>query len=115
MSRILMSTFFLKWQSGVQGGVLNSNFAIFTTYIKSHTSLIFKEILSRICSFQAFLRGCVHVDVLGDFAMATFVVVYIAMARLILVLNLIKWTLIGNCPIGTLNNTNREGQLRAKE
>ena len=46
----------------------------------------------------------VHVDVHGGFAMATFVDVYIAMARLILVLKLIKWTLIGRRPTGTLNH-----------
>ena len=110
-----MSTFFLSWQSVVHVGVLNSNFAILTTYIKSHTSLLIKEILFWICNFHSFLRRCVFVDVQGDFAMATFVDVYIAMARLILLLKLIRWTLIGRCPIGTLNHSNRDGQSRTKE
>jgi hypothetical protein len=111
----MMSTFFLPWQSVVHVGVLNSNFAILTTYIKSHTCLLMKEILFWICNFHSFLRRCVHVDVQGDFAMATFVDVYIAMARLILVLKLIKWTLIGRCPTGTLNHSNWDGQSRTKE
>jgi hypothetical protein len=110
-----MSKLFLQWQSVVQVGVLNSNFAILTTYIKSHTSLLMNEILSWICYFHSFLRRCVHVDVQVYFAMARFVSIFIATAVSNLVLNLIKWTATGHLPTGTLNHTNPEGQSRTKE
>ena len=115
MSRILMSKFLLPWQSGVHVGVLNRNFAILTTHIKSHTSLQIKEILSWICYFHLFLRRCVRVDIQVYFAMARFVSVYIATAVLSLVLKLIKWTATGHLLIGTLNRINRDGQSRTKE